>query len=191
MALFYVKSIERESRDPQEERAMALLRKKSIDWSDAECDLTLLYAFRSERDFTGHIFLECESHQRLQQILFSDPLALHCTLDVMPLLTSFDAMQDLQQFRQREILTPDDFDKLRFHKQEIDQDESHYLIVKGGSAGGVGTGFGFSPLLPIEDQNRIHDNTLSSQRAHFDAREVADFNPVGMPVGILIMKAEL
>jgi hypothetical protein len=180
--LFYVRLIERECRDPQECRAMARIRQRSIAWLlHMERDSRFLYAFRDVDNLVTHLFLDAATSIELHLLIDPDPLMSHCTVEIEPLLTGTEMAGALEGYLGAKILRPDDWKGLEFVRRPIDPDDSYYLARKVVEP--------FSPLLDVEDQNRIHRNTLISQRAHIDTREVADFNPVGKPVGILIMTA--
>jgi len=162
---------------------MAVIRSRSIKYLDEVLHTgRLLYAFRSVSNFETHLFLDATSARDMHELLDGDPLISHCSLVIEPLLTGTEMAGALQDYLREEILRAEDWVGLEFTRTPLDPDGTYFLARKVVRP--------FSPLLSIEDQNRIHRNTLISQRAHTDSREVADFNPVGKAVGILIMRAE-
>lgn len=187
MALFFVTLVERESLDPQEARAMVGIRAKSLSWLAAGVDSgRLRYAFRDELNTTSYLVVEASSHTQLHRLLDPDPLISHCMVSVEPVLRTVDMVRELVDYldteQDRSQLTGEDWEELEGHgTKAIDDDALYYLAVKKVRP--------FSPLLPLKQQDEIHRNTLIAQSAHLDERELLDLNPVGKPIGILVMQA--
>lgn len=181
--LYYAKYIERESIDPQEARAMAIIREASLNWlASVEDDLRLQYVFRGHDNRSTHYFIDADSHVSLHEVLDRDPLSMHCRIEFEPLLTTLAMATALEAYLGSEVLSAEDHRELEFPRRKISADGKYFLAIK--------TVAPFSPLLNQISQDTIHYNTLISQTAHKDDREIADFNPVAKPVGILIMRAE-
>lgn len=181
--LFYVRSTERRPADPQEERALLSLQRQSLDWLDrVSDDARVRYAFRGENNASTHLFLNTPNHLDLHEFIDADPLASYAAVDVEPLLTPVEMAQALERYLGKNVLAPADWEGLAFPPARIDPSATYLLARKVVAP--------FSPLLDRATQDIIHHNTLVSQTAHSDDREIADFNPVGKPVGILIMRAD-
>lgn len=182
--LYYLHSVEREPSDPQEERALLGLQLRSISWLEvAADDPRIRFAFRGERNASTHLFLDATSHLDLHELVDADPLASYSTVALEPVLTPVEMAQALERYLGHQVLAPTDWKELSALSsgRALDPTETLFLARKLVRP--------FSPLLSQHDQDIIHHNTLISQKAHMDPREVADFNPVGKPVGILIMRA--
>ncbi|MGD9560929.1 MAG: hypothetical protein AB7F88_00120 [Pyrinomonadaceae bacterium] len=180
--LYYAKYIERTANDPQEERAMAVIREASLNWlSEVQADPRIQYVFRGQDNRSTHYFLQAHSHAQLHDLLDRDPLSMHCRIEFEPLLTTLEMAEALEDYLDDRVLSPEDRHQLEFPKKEISADETYFLAIKIVAP--------FSPLLSQAVQDTIHFNTLISQTAHTDDREIADYNPVAKPIGILIMKA--
>ncbi|MEO8649846.1 MAG: hypothetical protein ABI539_11835 [Acidobacteriota bacterium] len=181
--LYYAKYIERSANDPQENRAMAVIREASLNWlSEVKGDPRIQYVFRGQDNRSTHYFLQADSHGQLHDLLDRDPLSMHCRIEFDPLLTTLEMADALEVYLDDRVLSTEDRRQLDFPKKEIYDDETYFLAMK--------VVVPFSPLLRQTVQDTIHFNTLISQTAHTDDREIADFNPVAKPIGILIMKAE-
>lgn len=180
---YYAKFVERPCADAQEIRQMALIRRASISWLTDQLNRgAFKYVFRDEAGTTTHIFVDAPNHQALHDLLDPDPLISYCYVDIEPLLLPTESAKSLEVYLNTQVLSAEDWDELQFeNRPAVDDDGEYYLARK--------TIKPFSPLLTQQDQNRIHLNTLNSQTAHADEREIVDYNPVGKPVGILIMKA--
>jgi muconolactone delta-isomerase len=182
---YYVHLTERPCGDPQEERAMAGIRAQSITWLQLQYQQGKFeYVFKDSRNTNTYIFLNAQSHSELNELLDQDPLISYCYVEIEPLLTTFEMVDTLTRYlgTEEDYFTAQELEELKFHREAIDPDSTYFMARKVVKP--------FSPLLDKETQDRIHLNTLRSQKAHTDAREVADYNPVGKPVGILIMQAK-
>jgi muconolactone delta-isomerase len=181
--LYYARYIERASSDPQEARAMAVIRNASLNWlAGVKDDPRIQYVFRGEDNRSTHYFIDADSHDSLHELLDHDPLSMHCQIEFDPLLTTLAMATLLETYLDTKVLTGDDRRELEFPKKEILPNETYFLAIKVVAP--------FSPLLNQATQDAIHYNTLISQTTHKDEREIADFNPVAKPVGILIMQAK-
>lgn len=181
---YYVRLSERECRDPQEMRAMATIRERSIEWLQTqEMNDKFEYVFRDVDNTQTHIFLNSESHNDLNELLDQDPLISYSTVEIEPLVTTLEMVKTLKSYLEvnEDFFSAGDLEELQFHRQAIDSNSTYYMARK--------VVCPFSPLLKQEIQDKIHLNTLRSQKAHADSREIADYNPVGKPVGILVMQA--
>ncbi len=183
--MFYcVRLSERVCRDPQEMRAMAAIRDRSIDWLQTqEKNNKFEYVFRNFDNTQTYIFLNSESHNELNELLDQDPLISYSTLEIEPLVTTLEMVKTLKNYLDvnEKFFSPEELEELEFHRQVIEPDSTYFMARKVVAP--------FSPLLGQEIQDKIHLNTLRSQKAHADSREIADYNPVGKPVGILVMQA--
>lgn len=181
---YYVRLSERVCRDPQEMRAMAVIRDLSIDWLQTqEKDNKFEYVFRNFDNTETYIFLNFESHNELNELLDQDPLISYSTLQIEPLVTTLEMVKTLKNYLEvnEDFFSPEDIEELKFHRRTIEPESTYFMARKVVAP--------FSPLLGQEIQDKIHLNTLRSQKAHADSREIADYNPVGKPVGILVMQA--
>lgn len=184
MEIFYVTVIERACRDPQEARAMSRLRRASLNWikqSLSQGEIT--YAFRDEQRRTSHFFIRSQRHSNLYRLLDADPLISYSDVRVEPVIESSDLVDILSdQLGDDDLRFPGwKMDEIRFRPKQLDPHGCYWLAIK--------TVAPFSPLLSEAEQRQIHANTLVSQRAHSDPREILDVNPVGRPIGILVMEA--
>jgi muconolactone delta-isomerase len=181
--LYYAKLTERTCVDAQEARQMALIRRKSLSWLKEQMEKENFdFAFRSEDNDVTHIFLDAPDHVSLHDLLDPDPLISYCYVDIEPLLKPVESAKALEIYLSIRVLSNIDWNELAFeNRSSVEPDGVYYLARK--------TIKPFSPLLSLADQDRIHKNTLISQTAHADMREIVDYNPVGKPVGILVMKA--
>ena len=183
--LYYIHLTERQCGDPQEVRAMAAIRNQSIYWlQDQYQQGKFEYVFRDSSNTNTYIFLNAQSHTGLNELLDQDPLISYCHIEIEPLLTTFEMVDTLRRYlgASENYFTSQELEELKFHHKAIDPDSTYFMARKVVKP--------FSPLLDKETQDRIHLNTLRSQKAHTDEREIADYNPVGKPVGILIMQAK-
>lgn len=188
---FYVKITERTCTDPQEARSMAKIRQKSLEWLQIQySQKRFSYIFRDANSEVTHIFLNASNHVELHNLIDPDPLISYSKVEIEPLLTTVEMVKCLQgylkenssAFSEIPVVTNKDFDEISFPVKEIETHGTYFLARK--------TVLPFNPLLTLDEQNCIHFNTLLAQKAHFDPREIADYNPVGKPVGLLIMKAQ-
>lgn len=179
---FYIELKEREVSDPQEARAMSVIREQSIRWLQTNLEKGIFsMVFRDFDNSTTHIFLESNSSRQLHSQIDPDPLISHAHVSIEPLLTPLEMAEELQSYLNATLLDEKDLEELKFSPPNVSQNGSYFLARK--------EVLPFSPLLSVATQRRIHENTLLAQKAHIDPREVADFNPIGKAVGILIMSA--
>lgn len=181
--LYYAKYFEKTSGDPQEARAMAVIRDASLNWlTQVQTDPRIQYVFRGQDNRSTHYFLNADSHESLHELLDQDPLSMHSQIEFDPLLTTLEMATALEAYLNSNVLSGEDRKELEFPKKEILPDGKYFLAIKVVAP--------FSALLSQAAQDTIHYNTLISQTAHKDDREIADFNPVAKPIGILIMRAK-
>lgn len=181
---YYVRLSERVCLDPQEMRAMAAIRDRSIDWLQTQEKINKFeYVFRNFDNTETYIFLSSESHNELNELLDQDPLISYSTVEIEPLVTTLEMVKTLKNYLEvnENFFSPEELEELEFHRQVIEPESTYFMARKVVAP--------FSPLLKQEIQDKIHLNTLRSQKAHADSREIADYNPVGKPVGILVMQA--
>src|SRR5256885_8056161 len=181
---YYVHLSERQCNDPQEMRAMANIRAQSIDWLQRQQEQSRFeYAFRDIKNTHTYIFLNSESHSKLNRLLDQDPLISYSYVEIEPILTTLEMVETLKDYLEvdADYFTSQELEELKFHRRAIDPNSTYFMARKIVAP--------FNPLLDKGTQDKIHLNTLRSQKAHADQREIADYNPVGKPVGILVMQA--
>jgi len=180
--LHYIHLTERKCNDPQEVRAMAHLRKKSLEWLSKQYAIgKFLYVFKSADNYNTHLFVECGNHFELHQLLDANPIISYCHIKIEPLISPIESATSLEKYLGKDILTSKELSDLEFDHRIFDENAKYILVHK--------EVMPFSPLLSLEIQDKIHYNTLVSQKAHGDDRELVDYNPVARSVGILIIKA--
>ncbi len=163
---------------------MARLRVSGLDWLAAqEAAGVLQLAFRDASNSCSYLLVEAVDHVALHRALDPDPLISYSEVRIEPVLRTGDMVRELTTYlgSGAPTLKDEDWRALDSHGGRVDPAGSYFLAVKEVRP--------FSPLLPVAEQEQIHANTLVSQRAHSDGREILDVNPVGRAVGILIMAA--
>ena len=182
---FYIKLTERACEDPQEARAFAAIREKSLLWLREMMQFPgtgFRYAFRNKLNNTAHYFVEVKNNHALHELIDPDPIISYCYIDIEPLLTAQEMVDSLQLYLKEQMITEEDHFELTFPVRQLSNDLTYFLARK--------VVMPFSPLLTVEEQNKIHYNTLLAQTAHLDEREIIDYNPACKPVGLLVMQAE-
>jgi hypothetical protein len=126
---------------------------------------------------------EVETLETLDLLLKRDPGWAYATTEVTPVVSTVALVTEAQDYLGESILTQDEVDGLAPERRRINPVGTYWLAYKEVRA--------FNPLLSIEEQDDVHRRTVTSQRAHLDAVEFADDNPVGKAVGILVAEGEL
>ena len=119
-----------------------------------------------------------DSLESLDRHIKNDPAFPYSRTSVIPVVSTVAMAEELMDYLGEQVLAEADLAALEFGVRVPEGARQYWLAWKELSV--------FSPLLPEAVQMDIHRRTLTSQRAHHSPIELADDNPVGMPVGILI-----
>ncbi len=144
---------------------------------------SLVYAFRSGSGDEAILMYEASSLTDVDRSIKRDPLFPYSLCDVVPVISTVDMADELMDHLDERVLSDAELDDLKFPPKPISDNAEYWLAWKHLAP--------FSPLLADEVQDDIHRRTLVSQRAHHSPIELADDNPVGMAVGILIAEGTL
>jgi muconolactone delta-isomerase len=182
---FFVTMTERKPADAQERAAMCRHRISSIKYQQVllRPDGPLAYGFRAEDGTVAILMYEVTSLEELDCLLKRDPGWAYCSTDVTPVVSTSALVQEAQDYLGEQILSKDEMEHLNPERRLIDPLCEYWLAYK--------EVMPFSPLLSQAEQDDVHRRTVYSQRAHLEAVEFADDNPVGRAVGILIAEGDL
>ena len=155
---------------------------------------TLEYSFRSVDGSQSYMLLLANDAVSLDALLKQDPLWPFAHYEVVPCITTGTLINDLQAYLGQTLYTPAQIAALDFHPFTIDPNAQYFLAAKRPTGVPPTTAFAtagvFSPLTSLSEQQRVDLKTLQSQSMHSSSLEVCDVNPVGVPMGILLVKAD-
>ncbi|MDX2085354.1 MAG: hypothetical protein SFZ03_08205 [Candidatus Melainabacteria bacterium] len=183
---FFVKLVERECHDTQERVALLRHRLKAIRYQYQLMEQQKIhYAFYPINKAEAYLLYMIDSLEDLDLLLKRDPYFPHTRADVIPVVNTEALVREAQDYLGVEHFSQADIDQgvLDYGVQPVDQEADYLLAIKEVPP--------FSPLLSEEEQNDVHYRTILAQEGHFSQIEFSDENPVGMQVGITVVKGPL
>ncbi|PAD07431.1 hypothetical protein CHH78_20065 [Shouchella clausii] len=178
---FHVKITEFKCENSQEEIAILHHRLKSIEYLTKLIETKQAeFVFKSEDLRTTLLVINAETFEEADRTLKADPLFPYSRLTVTPVTTTAEMVEEAQDYLGEQILSPAEIAHLVPPPVEIDDNQTYIFAVKTQAA--------FNPLVTKKEYDEILRKTLRSQRLHADQKEIADYNPVGIPDGYLYLQ---
>jgi muconolactone delta-isomerase len=181
MLRFHVSAAEFETRTKEEADAIIKHRVKSIEYfKNLQEKGVTEFVFKSECMKETYLVINANSLEEADVLLKRDPLFPYSRLIVTPVTTTAEMVEEAQDYLGEEILTSFEIAHLVPPPVKIDDRKTYIQATKALAA--------FNPLVSEEEYKEILRKTLRSQRLHADEKEIADYNPVGVPDGYLYLQ---